>query len=120
MKVLFSNNKTEKICSDFKKAIKEIGDKKIALHLFSIINSMRNAVKLEDFIYLKKYRFHALSVNLKNCFVVDIFPKTKWRLIFKFLDENEQEFNPCDLQLIKNKIKIIKIETVSEHYDDIY
>ena len=120
MKVIYSNKSVEGVCTDTKKAFKLIKDKKIVLSLFAVINDISNATIIEDITSKKRYRFHGLEGNLKNSFSITIQNRTKWRLIIKLLDENSKEFIPCDIPKIRKLIKIIKIEKVSDHYDDIY
>ena len=78
---------------------------------------------LKDIVFQPQIRFHKLvnkgkKSNLLGYFAIDV--KTRydsWRILLKPLDDNKNEYNPCDIDKIANICKIIEIMEVSNHYE---
>ena len=60
-----------------------------------------------------------LETNIQNGLTEnDVKTKRdKWRLIIEPLDDNEEKFIPCNIDLIAKIVKIIEIKEVSNHYE---
>ena len=119
MKILYANKKTERQCTDLKEASKLFGgNKTLALSLHARINAIEQAEVINDIRVLKPFRFHNLSGNYKGYFAVDVRNiKDKWRIILQPLDENEKFYNPCHIDEIAKKVRIVEIIEVSAHYE---
>lgn len=116
MKIKYSNKKTEKICEDYSKAVKQLG-KDVATKLSDLLNAIEAFQNLYDLYQLPQYHLHALSGDREYQYSFVIHKGSKWRLIVYPLDEKEM--------LLKNKqnekemlIKAVMVEIVevSEHY----
>ncbi len=63
-------------------------------------------------------RFHSLQGNLDGYFAIDVKTrKEPWRIILQPLDENEEPYNPCNIDEISGKVRIVEIREVSKHYE---
>lgn len=117
MKILYQNKKTQKICEDSLKAIKELG-REVAMKLGRLLDAIEAFPNMYDLFLLPQYRLHALHGNREYQYSFVISKGSKWRLIVYPLDK--------DGQLLKDKLNekellvkavIIDILEVSEHYD---
>ena len=119
MKVLYSDFKTEKVCYSLKEALRYFGgNKKMAESLLSRINAMKHAAVIKDIIATPSFHFHNLKGKRKGFFAIDVKTrKDKWRIIFQPLDENENPFDPCNIDVIADTVKIVEISEVSAHYE---
>ena len=119
MKIIYSNAKVEQQCTSLKAATKLFGgNKTMAISLLSRINAINQAQVIKDIIVFPPYRFHKLKGNLKQYFAIDV--KTshdKWRVILRPLDENEQVYDPCNIDEIASVVKTVEIREVSAHYE---
>ena len=124
MKIKYKNKKIEEICTNIKKATLHFGgDKNMAISLFSRINALQQSETIMDIILQPQMRFHKLTNKGKNnnfegYFAIYVKTKRdKWRLIIEPLDDNEEKFIPCNIDLIAKIVKIIEIKEVSNHYE---
>lgn len=114
--VSYGNNKTEKLCSDSKKAKKELGVL-VAEKLFAAINFIESASSLNDVACIPMYHLHDLKGDRKGSFAMDLGRKLGYRLIIKpdppFTDEESKlDFNSkCSV------VKCIIVLEVSNHYE---
>ena len=117
MKLLYANNKIEKVCNDTKSAIKKYGDK-VGKNLSDLILLLQNVSSLMQIKKIPQYRLHALKGNRKNQYAIVITFGSKYRLIIYPLDEKEN-IVVCgeNENYMLSTIKIIKIMEVSEHYE---
>ena len=117
MKIVYHNNKTEKICNDVKKAYQELG-KVVATKLFELINMIDSANNLHDLYIAPQYRLHALTGNRLDQYSFVIHKGSKWRLIVYPMDKDgnilKDKSNETEM-LIKSVM--VEILEVSEHYD---
>ena len=119
MRIKYASDKVEKQCTDLKAAIKLFGgDKALALSLHARINSIKSAEVIKDIILMPSFHFHKLYGKLEGFFAIDVKSrKDKWRIILCLLDENEKEYNPCNIDEISGIVKVVRIEEVSPHYE---
>ena len=119
MKIVYSNNKVKQQCTDIKTAAKLFGgDRKMAISLMSRINAIEQASVIKDIIVIPSFHFHNLKGNLKSYFAIDVKThRDKWRIILRPLDENEQVFDPCNIDKIASAVHIVEIREVSAHYE---
>ena len=124
MKIIYFNNKIKEICEDVKKATRYFGgNKDMAISLASRINLLNNAEEIKDIILMPQLRFHKLKnkgkgSNWDGFFAIDVKTiRDKWRIIIQLLDEKEQPFIPCDIDVIAKYVRIIEIREVSNHYE---
>lgn len=94
------------------------GDKKMAVSLMARINAIEQAEVIKDIIIMPTFHFHNLKGNLRKYFAIDVKTrKDKWRIILQPLDENEDVFDPCNIDEIATVVKIVEIREVSAHYE---
>lgn len=119
MKIRYANKTVEQQCTSVKAANKLFGGQKILTKsLMARMNSLKAAFCLKDIILIKNFNFHALEGNLSGLFAIDVKTrKDKWRIILQPLDQDENEFVPCNIDEIANIVTIIRIEKVSAHYE---
>ena len=41
----------------------------------------------------------------------------QWRIFIEPLDENEQTYNPCNIDEIAENVRVVEIMEVSKHYE---
>ena len=101
MQLLYNNSKVQKQCTDLKTAKKLFGgNAALATSLFARIN------------------FHKLSGNMDGFFAIDV--KTRrdpWRIIIQPLDENEEPYDPCNIDEIAGVVRIVEVKELSNHYE---
>ena len=117
MKIIYSNNKTQKLCEDYRQAVKTLGDK-VADRLMDLLTAIESFPNLLDLSNgLPQYRLHALTANRENQYSLVISKSYKWRLIIYPLDENEQLLkDKSNEKLMLSKAVAVEIVEVSEHY----
>ena len=102
MQLLYNNSKVQKQCTDLKIAKKLFGGNAVlATSLFARINAMQQA-----------------SVTWMDFFAIDV--KTRrdpWRIIIQPLDENEEPYDPCNIDEIAGVVRIVEVKEVSNHYE---
>lgn len=55
---------------------------------------------------------------MEGLFAVDVKTKReKWRIILCPLDQDGNEYEPCNIDEISEIVKIVEIEEVSPHYE---
>lgn len=123
MKILYSNTKTEKICTNYEEARRFFGGKAILADcLMKKIYFLENTDFLKDVIDTRSLRFHNLQAkgkkNLNGYFAIDVKTrKEPWRIILQPLDDNLNPFNPCNIDVIACAVRIVEIEEISNHYE---
>ena len=123
MKLVFSSEEVETVCTSQKAAKKFFGgNEKLSLGLLSRVNALRQAPNLKDIVVQPPFHFHKLKNksgrDLEGLFAIDV--KTRrdpWRLILQPLDENECPFDPCNIDEIAIMVRVIGIVAVSKHYE---
>ena len=119
MRIIYANTKTEKQCNSLKEATKLFGgDKKLATSLLARISAIEQADVIKDIIVMPTFRFHNLKGKLDGCFAIDVKTmREKWRIVLQPLDEEENVFDPCNIDEIAAVVKIVEIREVSAHYE---
>ena len=123
MKVNYSTEKVKNLCEDLRIAKKFFnGNTLLANSLMARINALKQADTIKDIIVQPAFHFHKLinknGRDLEGYFAIDVKTKRdKWRLIIEPLDDNEEKFIPCNIDLIAKIVKIIEIKEVSNHYE---
>ena len=119
MRIIYANTKTEKQCTSLKEATKLFGgDKKIATSLLARITAIEQADVIKDIIVMPTFRFHNLKGKLDGYFAIDVKTiRDKWRIVLQPLDEEENVFDPCNIDEIAAVVKIVEIREVSAHYE---
>ena len=117
MKIVYSNKKTEKLCTDPNKAVKELG-KDVAKRLWDLLDYIDAFPKLYDLFVMPQYRLHSLSGDRKYQYSFVIHKGYKWRLIIYPLDENNEVLKNKDneKEMLMKAVRVEILE-VSEHYD---
>lgn len=114
--IKYRKSKDEKLCTDFKKAKKDLGPK-VADKLHSLINVFESASNLMDIKSIPMYHLHPLEGNRKGQFAIDLGRKLGYRLIIIPEDENEEKWNTNDVNIIYNLTNVVLIWEVSKHYE---
>ncbi len=120
MEISYKDNKLRKVCTEYKIAIKFFGgNSKYAKKLFSRINAIEQATNLKDIILnMPQFHFHKLKGNYEGFFAIDLSSRAdKWRIILQPLDDNKNRFNPCNIDEIADKVRIVEINELSAHYE---
>ena len=124
MIVIYSSEKVENYCTNYRDACKLFGgDKVLATSLLSRINDLQNEKEIRSIIVRnQKYRFHKLfdkgKSKLDGFFAIDVKSrKESWRIIICPLDKNKKEFVPCNIDQIMDDVVYLRIEEVSNHYE---
>ena len=119
MRIIYSNIKTERQCKSLKEATKLFGgDKRLATSLLARITAIEQAEVIKDIIVMPTFRFHNLKGKLDGCFAIDVKTiRDKWRIVLQPLDEEENVFDPCNIDEIAAVVKIVEIREVSAHYE---
>lgn len=119
MQLLYNNSKVQKQCTDLKTAKKLFGGNvALATSLFARINAMQQASVIKDIVMMPTFHFHKLSGNKDGFFAIDV--KTRrdpWRIIIQPLDENEEPYDPCNIDEIAGVVRIVEVKEVSNHYE---
>ena len=122
MEVVYSTSKIEKQCTVLKEAGKLFGgDKDLAVSLMARINALKQAETIKDIIVQPTFHFHKLGNkngrNLEGYFAIDVKSRREqWRIILEPLDEKKEPYVPCNIDVIAESVRIVKIEEVSKHY----
>ena len=118
MQLLYNNSKVQKQCTDLKTAKKLFGgNAALATSLFARINAMQQANVIKDIVMMPTFHFHKLNGNMDGFFAIDV--KTRrdpWRIIIQPLDENEEPYDPCNIDEIAGVVRIVEVKEVSNHY----
>lgn len=117
MRIIYHNKKTEKLCVDSNKAIKELG-KEVAIKLADLLNAIEAFENLYDLFVMPQYKLHSLGHNREHQYSFVIHKGTKWRLVVYPLDKDgnilKDKSNEKEMLI---KAVMVEILEVSEHYD---
>lgn len=122
MELVYSNDKTEEQCTSMKSAKKLLGGNDIlARSLMARINALKQAETMKDIVVMPTFHFHKLTNkagrNLEGYFAIDVKSrKDPWRIVLQPLDEHKKPYNPCNIDVIAQYVRIIEITEVSKHY----
>lgn len=79
---------------------------------------LKAAETIEDVIRMPTLRFHGLKGKGKGKFAIDVkSSRDSWRIILEPLNENNERFEPCNIDEIASKVRKILIIEVSKHYE---
>lgn len=108
VQLLYNNSKVQKQCTDLKTAKK----------LFGGNAALATSLLIKDIVMMPTFHFHKLSGNMDGFFAIDV--KTRrdpWRIIIQPLDENEEPYDPCNIDEIAGVVRIVEVKEVSNHYE---
>lgn len=123
MKVNYSTEKVKNLCEDLRIAKKIFnGNTLLANSLMARINALKQADTIKDIIVQPAFHFHKLinknGRDLEGYFAIDVKSRREqWRIIIEPLDENEQTYNPCNIDEIAENVRVVEIMEVSKHYE---
>ena len=123
MKVNYSTEKVKNLCEDLWIAKKFFnGNTLLANSLMARINALKQADTIKDIIVQPAFHFHKLinknGRDLEGYFAIDVKSRREqWRIIIEPLDENEQTYNPCNIDEIAENVRVVEIMEVSKHYE---
>lgn len=123
MELEYSSEKVKSQCTSVKAANKLFGgDMALTRSLLARINALESAENIKDIIVQSTFRFHSLKNkkgrNLEGLFAIDVKSiRDSWRIILQPLNENREPYNPCNIDEISDKVKIVEIAEVSKHYE---
>lgn len=123
MKVNYSTEKVKNLCEDLRIAKKFFnGNTLLANSLMARINALKQADTIKDIIMQPAFHFHKLinknGRDLEGYFAIDVKSRREqWRIIIEPLDENEQTYNPCNIDEIAENVRVVEIMEVSKHYE---
>ena len=109
MEVIYATEKLKIQCTSHREAKKLFGgNDSLAVSLLARINALVVADNLKN----KKGR------DLESYFAIDVKSrKEKWRIILQPLNERQESYNPCNIDQIASKVKIVEVSEVSKHYE---
>lgn len=119
----YASEKVKSQCTSVKAANKLFGgDAVLTRSLLARINALERAENIKDIIVQPTFRFHDLKNkkgrNLQGCFAIDVKSiREPWRIILQPLDGDKQLFDPCNIDEISEKVRIVEIREVSKHYE---
>lgn len=117
IKIKYHTKKVETLCTDYKKAKKELPSN-VAEKLFSLINLLESAETLSDIHNMNIYHLHVLKGDREGEYALDIAGrKSGYRLIIIPLDDKGNKWETKDTSIIYQSTEIIIIWEVSKHYD---
>lgn len=94
------------------------GNAALATSLFARINAMLQASVIKDIVMMQTFHFHKLSGNMDGFFAIDVKTRSDpWRIIIQPLDENEEPYDPCNIDEIAGVVRIVEVKEVSKHYE---
>lgn len=123
MKVNYSTEKVKNLCEDLRIAKKFFdGNTLLANSPMARINALKQADTIKDIIVQPAFHFHKLinknGRDLEGYFAIDVKSRREqWRIIIEPLDENEQTYNPCNIDEIAENVRVVEIMEVSKHYE---
>ena len=123
MKVNYSTENVKNLCEDLRIAKKFFnGNTLLANSLMARINALKQADTIKDIIVQPAFHFHKLinknGRDLEGYFAIDVKSRREqWRIIIEPLDENEQTYNPCNIDEIAENVRVVEIMEVSKHYE---
>ena len=115
MKLLYKNKKIEKLCTDEKKSIKELGTD-VSNRLLKTINLLKSATNLKDILVFPQYKLHKLIGDKDEIYSIYLGKTTGYRLLLIPLYENEIPIKSNDMSIYTMTVCIEIIE-VSKHYE---
>ena len=90
----------------------------IGKSLLSRIQLLEAARTIKDIVVMPTLNFHDLKGKDKGKFAIDVKNRREpWRLILEPLDENNERFNPCNIDEIASRVEKVLIVEVSKHYE---
>lgn len=117
IEIRYHDNKTEKLCTDRKKAKKDL-NATVAEKLFALVNLLESVETLQDIAVLPIYHLHPMIGDRKGEHAIDIAGrKAGYRLMVVPLDENGKEFEETDVNIVYRATKIIIVWEVTNHYE---
>ena len=118
MKIVFRSKKVERVCKNLKAAQRFFGDLGLAKSLLARVNALETAQVLKDIIAMPSFRFHNLRGNLKGFFAIDVKTiREKWRIILQPLDDEQEPFEPCNVDEVADICGAVMVREVSAHYE---
>ena len=123
MEVIYATEKLKIQCTSHREAKKLFGgNDSLAVSLLARINALVVADNLKDIILQPTFHFRNLKNkkgrDLESYFAIDVKSrKEKWRIILQPLNERQESYNPCNIDQIASKVKIVEVSEVSKHYE---
>ena len=120
MKVNYSTEKVKNLCEDLRIAKKFFnGNTLLANSLMARINALKQADTIKDIIVQPAFHFHKLinknGRDLEGYFAIDVKSRREqWRIIIEPLDENEQTYNPCNIDEIAENVRVVERDEQNE------
>ncbi len=115
MKLLYKSNRVKKICTDEKKAVRDLGEE-VAIKLFQALNLLESVINLKEILAFPQYKLHVLKGNLGGIYSMYLGKKTGYRLLLIPLDEEENPIKCNDISIYTIAVCVEIIE-VSKHYE---
>lgn len=117
IKIIYHDKKVEKLCTDLKKAKREL-PANIAEKLHALINLLESSENLQDIAELQIYHLHPLHGDREGFYGLDIAGrKAGYRLIVIPLDDDSNVWKEKDVNIVYKATEIIIAWEVSNHYE---
>ena len=117
IEIQYKDKKVEKLCTDFKKAKKEL-PVNVAEKLHALINLIESADNLRDIDELQIYHLHPLQGKREGQYALDVAGRRAgYRLVIIPLDANRNEWKEKDVNVVYKATEVIIAWEVSNHYE---
>lgn len=117
MKIIYTDKKTEKLCTNVTFAKKKL-NKDIAMKLHRSIEMINQSENLHEIIMYPPFHFHNLDGKFKGKCALDIAGrKSGYRLIVEPLDTKGRRYEKFNVDQISKSTEIMLIVEVSDHYE---
>ena len=123
MEIEYSSEEVKSQCESVKAAKKLFGgDAQLVSKLMSRVEALQAAETLKDIVIQKQFRFHKLEnkgkKRLEGYYAIDVKTKKEpWRIILRPMKEKGQAFNSFSVDELADKVEIVEIREVSNHYE---
>ena len=117
MQLRYRNKTVEKLCTDYKKAKKEL-PANVAEGLHALIDLLESADNLQDIAAIPKYYLHPLRGKREGQYALDVAGRSAgYRLVIIPLDADGNEWNEKDVSIVYKSSRVIIAWEVSNHYE---
>lgn len=123
MEIEYSSEEVKNQCESVKAAKKLFGgDAQLVSKLMSRVEALVAAESLKDIVIQKQFRFHKLENKGKNrlegYYAIDVKTKKEpWRIILRPMKEKGQAYDSFNVDELADKVEIVEIREVSNHYE---
>lgn len=116
MNIQYDNNNVEKLCNDYKEAVKKLG-KPVANKLHMVLQYIDAAECLMDVKNMKSFNLHSLKGDRKNTYAIYLGKKLGFRLILVPVFSENLQWKEKNENQIFNATNTVLLLEVCNHYE---